>query len=136
LWEGRFKSSVIDSSSYLLACYRYIELNPVRASMVRRPGDYLWSSFSRNAFGETNRLITPHAEYENLGWSRERRAENYRLLFDTPIDDAETTAIRDYTQSGTPLGDTRFQEEIEAMLEIKVGKVGRGRPLGKVGKGL
>jgi len=63
LWEGRYKASLIDSERYLLACYRYIELNPVRAAMVASPAQYRWSSYRCNAVGKTDTLITPHVQY-------------------------------------------------------------------------
>ena len=63
LWEGRFKSSMIESEQYLLCCYRYIELNPVRANMVKKPEDWKWSSYACNAYGKKDRLITPHKLY-------------------------------------------------------------------------
>ena len=131
LWEGRFRASTIDSSNYLLACYRYIEMNPVRAGMVDTPGEYAWSGFHRNALGETDKLITPHGEYLNLGSAPSTRTQNYRLLFDHPVSNLELKTIRDFVQSGTPLGSSQFQEKVEMMLSINVGKVGRGRP--KVG---
>ena len=67
LWEGRYKGSLIDSDEYLLACQRYIELNPVRAGMVETPGDYPWSSYRAIAFGEKDPLLTPHLLYQRLG---------------------------------------------------------------------
>ena len=67
LWEGRYKSTLIQSSRYLLTCMRYIELNPVRADMVGHPADYPWSSYCANAQGEENALLTPHALYRRLG---------------------------------------------------------------------
>jgi putative transposase len=63
LWEGRFKANSIDSEHYLLSCYRYIELNPVRAGIVEKPEEYRWSSYRSNAYGEKNDLITPHELY-------------------------------------------------------------------------
>ncbi len=57
LWESRHKSSLVDAETYLLSCYRYIELNPVMANMVEHPGDYRWSSYRCNAYGEINQLI-------------------------------------------------------------------------------
>ena len=62
LWEGRFKSSLVDSGRYLMACYRYIELNPVRARMVVQPGDYAWSSYRHNAAAPSGYPITPRKE--------------------------------------------------------------------------
>jgi putative transposase len=63
LWEGRYKSCLVDSEHYLLTCYRYIELNPVRAAKVVAPGEYAWSSYHANAEGQLDRLVHPHDEY-------------------------------------------------------------------------
>ena len=128
LWEGRFKAGIVDSTTYLLACYRYIELNPVRAGMVEEPGYYAWSGFHANGLARSDALITAHPEYSKLGETPLQRAENYRMLFRQPITDAEISSIRDYVQSGTPLGGNRFKEEIEAALTVSVGKPHRGRP--------
>ena len=128
LWEGRFKASIVDATTYLLACYRYIELNPVRAGMVEEPGYYAWSGFQSNGLARSDALITAHAEYLNLGETPSQRAKNYRMLFQQPITDAEISSIRDYVQSGTPLGGNRFKEEIEAALSVSVGRPHRGRP--------
>lgn len=73
LWEGRYKSSLIESQAYLLACMRYIELNPVRAGMVDHPAKYRWSSYGANALGNTNLVISPHQEYASLGHSSQER---------------------------------------------------------------
>ena len=67
LWEGRYKASLVDSEAYLLTCMRYIEMNPVRATMVERPGEYPWSSYSYNAYGNADQLVTGHPVYESLG---------------------------------------------------------------------
>jgi putative transposase len=75
LWEGRFKSSAVDSQAYLLTCMRYIELNPVRAGMVKAPGDYRWSSYGANALGDSDDLVTPHGLYTALGADGEARCE-------------------------------------------------------------
>ncbi len=63
LWEGRYKASLIDSETYALLCYRYIELNPVRADMVQHPSEHPWSSYRANALGHYDALITPHYMY-------------------------------------------------------------------------
>jgi putative transposase len=81
LWDGRFKSCVVDSETYLLRCYRYIELNPVRAAMVRSPHEYEWSSFRVNARGEPSLFVVPHPSYMSLGAESEERRAAYRALF-------------------------------------------------------
>jgi len=136
LWEGRFKASIVDSAAYLLACYRYIELNPVRAGMVSKPWGYRWSSYRCNALGFDDCLISAHGEYLRLGSSADNRARNYRALFEQAINDTEVSRIRSHTQSGTPLGNSRFCDEIEQLLSIRTGQAGRGRPRAGLDKGL
>src|SRR5690606_11969461 len=81
LWEGRFRSCLALEENYILNCYRYIELNPVRAGMVNRPAEYPWSSYRANANGEAASVITPHEVYLALGGSIEERIKAYRELF-------------------------------------------------------
>jgi putative transposase len=81
LWEGRFKSCLVQSDCYLLELYRYIELNPVRANIVDEPSDYSGSSYAINALGVESELQTPHPEYLALGTTKEERLSNYRELF-------------------------------------------------------
>jgi putative transposase len=81
LWEGRFKSELVDSELYLLQVSRYIELNPVRAFMVADPADYPWSSYQANALGKSIQLLTPHPCYLALGATAAERQRNYRGLF-------------------------------------------------------
>ena len=88
LWEGRYKATLIDSEQYLLTCYRYIELNPVRAKgLVEAPEDYIWSSYRYNTMGKGSRIVTPHDEYLKLGQSDEERQAAYRELFNETLTD-------------------------------------------------
>lgn len=128
LWEGRFKSSLVDSSRYLLTCYRYIELNPVRAAMVANPAEYRWSSYLGNALGEPDRLITPHPLYLALGMEDSSRQSAYRALFKQALGDDELANIRNHVQQQKALGTSRFQGEIEALLGRKTAVRPRGRP--------
>jgi putative transposase len=80
LWEGRYRATLIDSEHYLLTCYRYIELNPVRSKMVADPRGYPWSSYPRHAQGRADRLITDHALYLALGKTGAERQRAYREL--------------------------------------------------------
>ncbi len=128
LWEGRFKSSLVEEESYLLACYRYIELNPVRAGMVERPGEYVWSSFAANALNKPDAVIVPHERYLALARTEEERCSVYRELFASEVDPGHVTAIRRAWQTGTPLGNDRFRNQIESTLGCPVGYSARGRP--------
>ena len=80
LWEGRYRATLIDSERYLLACMRYIELNPVRAGMVKHPLNYSWSSYAANARGEEDELVSPHSLYRRLGRNPQARQSAYRQL--------------------------------------------------------
>jgi putative transposase len=115
LWEGRYKATLLDSESYLLTCYRYIELNPVRAGMVDHPSEYQWSSYAYNTVGEDNDLITPHERYLALDKDDEARRSAYRALFDCHIDMREIREIREATNKSWVLGSDRFKDEIEAL---------------------
>ena len=130
LWEGRHKSSLVDADRYLLACYRYIELNPVRAGMVKHPGDHKWSSYRNNALGETNHLIKQHAAYKALGSCMDHQLKNYRGLFDAALDQSDINAIRNAAAFDMPLGDNRFQEKIASMLKRKIDTRAQGRAYG------
>lgn len=94
LWEGRYRSRLIDSEQYLLACSRYIELNPVRAGLAAVPAAYRWSSFRHNGEGAPDQVITTHAVYRALGTSWAERRSAYRALFGIPLDADSIDAIR------------------------------------------
>lgn len=128
IWEGRYKASLINDEQYLLTCMRYIELNPVTASMIKAPGQYRWSSYRFNALGKQDNLITPHDLYLGLGNNNSNRLEAYRDLFKAHIDNNVTKDIRDALQTGTPLGNDFFRDKIEKKLNSKVGQARRGRP--------
>jgi putative transposase len=128
LWEGRFKSSMIDSERYLLACYRYIELNPVRAGMVPDPASYRWSSHACNALGAGDALISPHDSYLALGDTAESRRSRYRALVDDGIAPDELASLRLYAQRQRALGSDRFRAQIERQLARPVGLGRPGRP--------
>jgi len=128
LWEGRFKSSLVQERSYLLACYRYIELNPVRAGMVEAPADYAWSSYRSNALGEEDPILSAHADYLALGHSDSERRSAYQALFGTHLDRNIVAQVRECLQTGTPLGNDRFRAQIEQALGRPVGYSRRGRP--------
>lgn len=115
LFEGRFKSSIVQSRHYLLACQRYIELNPVRAGMVSDPADYSWSSYRAHAFGRVAKMWRPHPEYLALGNSKPLRMSAYRQLFAQQVSTQLITDIRDALNTGLVLGNDRFKQEVEKL---------------------
>ena len=94
LWEGRYRATRIDSERYLLTCYRYIELNPVRAGLVTDPSQYRWSSYGANAIGLLDPLVTTHERYLALGVGRAARTTAYRALFHQVLDERTLYGIR------------------------------------------
>lgn len=117
LWEGRFRSSLIETDHYLLGCYRYIELNPVRARMVSSPSSYQWSSYRTNAFGKPSPLITSHEVWDSLGNDPKERQENYRRLFDEKVD--EQTFRYGY-RNGLPVGSGPWRNELKINYGIRI----------------
>ena len=130
LWEGRFKSCLVQAERYLLEVYRYIELNPVRAGMVADPGEYSWSSYPVNALGKVSELCTPHQEYLDLGKDTSSRQKNYRDLFTHHVDGELLEEIRDSTYKGMAVGNDRFKEELATLTGRRLTPKKRGRPVG------
>ncbi len=126
LWEGRYKSTLIDSETYLLTCYRYIELNPVRAGMVDHPSAYPWSSYRFNALGEENETIKPHRLYRRLGQTPKERQKAYRALFRSRLAERVLSDIRDSTNKSWVLGSSRFKRRIEKKIDRRVSPSARG----------
>ena len=128
LWEGRFRSCLTQSEDYVLACYRYIELNPARAAMVRHPRDYRWTSFHANGDGRKDALITPHDQYLRLARTAAGRLEAYRALFKAHLDPELIGQIRSATNGNYVLGSKRFAEQIARRLKRRVTRGKAGRP--------
>ncbi|MFK2905251.1 transposase [Dyella ginsengisoli] len=128
LWEGRYKSSLVDRDTYLLRCCRYIELNPVRAMMCADPAEYLWSSHAANALGHHDALMHPHPTYLRLGESPEERCAAYRVIARETLSDEDIAAIRQHLQRLHALGSDRFRATIEAQLARPASPLKIGRP--------
>ena len=128
LWEGRFRSCLVQSDYYLLLLYRYIEMNPVRAGMVDDPAEYSWSSYGCNALGIATELQTPHQEYTLLGKTKEERLVPYRELFKIQVGKELLKEIRENTNRGLALGSSSFTEQIEKLTSCRVTKKKMGRP--------
>ena len=126
LWEGRYKASLIDSETYALLCYRYIELNPLRANMVQHPSQYPWSRYRANALGEYNALITSHCVYEALGQDQATRQAQYRGLFAGQIDETSLSQLREATNKAWVLGSEYFKQKIASQLNRRIDKLSKG----------
>ncbi|MGQ0655144.1 MAG: transposase [Betaproteobacteria bacterium] len=107
LWEGRYHSCIAESAHYVLAVYRYIELNPVRAGMVSHAGNYGWSSHQANTGKLVDPSLTPHAEFGALS------AAAYEGLFGTPLDADLIGEIREATRTGYPLASEAFKVRLD-----------------------
>ena len=116
LWEGRFRSSLVQTERYVLGCYRYIEMNPVRAGMALHPIEYPWSSYAANAAGNAPAWLTPHGEFLALGSNDEKCRAAYRNLFEVDLDQQVIHEIRRSTHGGYVIGSGRFREHIEIAL--------------------
>lgn len=126
LWEGRYKSTLVDADSYFLLVSRYIELNPVRAHMVEHPADYPWSSYRGNALGAPIELLTPHSVYQALGKTPSTRQTNYKALFKQLIPEKSEQEIRDATNKAWVLGSQHFKQQIEAQTGRRATPMQRG----------
>lgn len=107
LWESRFYSCPVTTEQYVLACYRYIELNPVRAGMVDRPEQYAWSSYGGNSEGSPEGLLTAHEAYMAIAQEAQGRAAAYRMLCDESLDSELLDQIRKATRGGYAVGSAR-----------------------------
>lgn len=128
LWEGRFKASLIDTDRYLLACCRYVDLNPVRAGMVVNPEDYRWSGFRGRARLTDDSLLDGHGVFDSLGPSPASRARSYRRFVAQGICDDELSLIRQALQRNQLTGGCEFKNVIEARTGRKVSVQPQGRP--------
>jgi len=128
LWESRYRSSVVQTEAYLLACCRYIELNPVRARMVARAEDYLWSSYRARMGMSGEGVLKLHPVYQAMGASEQERRAAYRSYVESAVANEELDRIRHATQSGNPLATDEFCMKLEADLQRQVVSRKRGRP--------
>jgi putative transposase len=107
-WDGRYKSCLVQSEGYLLTCQRYIELNPIRAGMVRFPGNYKWSSYRSNAEGRHDGVVTPHLVYDRMGRDASARRQAYLRLFQQALTPMQVEQIRAAGNGSGVLGDAAF----------------------------
>jgi putative transposase len=128
VWQGRFKSPVIQDDSHLLVVLRYIEANPLRARMVADPADYRWSSFLHHGTGQDDPLLSPFPEWEELGRTEAERRQRWRAKVRADQKESELVAVRQALRSGRPFGDSEWTERMAKRLNIDLNPRPRGRP--------
>lgn len=128
LWDGRFKASLIESDAYLMACYRYVDLNPVRAAIVSTPQDYRWSSYRSHAALERQDWLDEHAIYLELGSNRNKRGFAYEEFVASDISESELELIRSAVRRNQLTGRDRFRNDVAEHTGRRIESRGRGRP--------
>jgi putative transposase len=128
LWEGRYKSTLIQAERHLLACMVYMDLNPVRAGMVAEPAEYRWSSHHHYIGRQADKLVTPHPLYWELGNTPFARDEAYGSLVRAGISDAEKRALTDSALRGWALGEPDYVADLQKRTQRRVARAQAGRP--------
>ena len=128
LWEGRYRSTLIQTERYLLACMVYIELNPVRAGLVREPGEYPWSSYAHHAGHRNDKLVSPHPLYWELGNTPFSREAAYAELVHAGVTEQQQGALTDSALRGWALGEADYVADLQKRTERRVSKTRAGRP--------
>ncbi len=130
LWEGRYKSTVIQSERYLLTCMAYMDLNPVRAGMVQSPKDYAWSSHKHYVGATVDKVVTPHPLYWELGNTPFSREAAYFEMVNAGVSAAHHKTLTDHTHAGWAAGDESFVEVLSKVTDRRATKAKVGRPVG------
>ncbi|HVE53103.1 MAG TPA: transposase [Ramlibacter sp.] len=128
LWEGRYRSNLIQAERYLLACMAYMDLNPVRAGMVADPGDYRWSSHAHYVGRRSDRLVTPHPLYWELGNTPFARDAAYGVLVRAGVADEQKHALTDSAMRGWALGEPDYVADLQRRTDRRVSRAQAGRP--------
>lgn len=128
LWEGRFKSSLVQTEDYFLLCQRYIELNPVRANMVEDPAQYRWSSYRHHGLGQVDLRLHQHSQYLALGREAATRQAVYRDLFRAQLDESAISDLRLALQQGQAVGSEKFKDAMSLASGVRRTQAKRGRP--------
>jgi len=132
LWEGRYKSVLIQADTYLIACMVYVDLNPVRAGLVAQAGDYAWSSYCHYAGLRVDKTITPHPVIWELGNTPFSREARYRELVQVGIAPHQQAALTRSVLSGWALGDKAFVSDLEQISGRRLVRAPAGRPAGAI----
>ena len=128
LWEGRYRSTLIQAERHLLNCMAYMDLNPVRAGMVADPVDYRWSSHQHYVGRKTDKLLTPHALYWELGNTPFARDAAYAALVQAGVSEKERQALTDSALRGWALGEPDYVADLQRRTARRVARSQPGRP--------
>ena len=128
VWQGRFKSPVIQDDAHSLVVLRYIECNPLRAGMVTNLSDYPWSSYAAHGLGRADTLLTDLPYWSERDRTESARQAYWRKWVHTPVNDKELQAIRKAVSTGRPFGTADWTQTISAKLGIPLVSRPRGRP--------
>jgi putative transposase len=128
VWQGRFKSPVIQNDDHLLVVLRYIEANPIRAGMVTDPGDYQWSSYQYHGLGRPDALLCSFPEWEQMGQNESERRRRWRTKVRAAQSEEELRGVRTSICTGRPFGSTAWTEDVADRLQIDLNRRPRGRP--------
>ncbi|WP_293777724.1 transposase [uncultured Oxalicibacterium sp.] len=128
LWQGRYRTAVLDAERYLMLCSRYIDLNPVRAGLVAHAGEYPWSSYQHHVGIKSDALVTDHALYWALGNTPFEREAAYKRLIEEGLDEQEVRMLSEATLKGWALGSDQFKNGLEKQAKRRVQPSRRGRP--------
>ena len=131
LWEGRYRSALIQTERYFLACMAYIDLNPVRAGMVAQAADYLWSSHGHYIGRQNEAWLSPHPLYWEMGNTPFAREAAYSAMVQSGIDQKQQQALTSSALSGWALGEDVFVEGLQKQTPRRVNAAKAGRPFGK-----
>jgi len=128
VWQGRFKSPVVQDDEHLLCVLRYIEANPLRAEMVGRAGEYRWSSFPAHGKGKTDKLLDPVPPYQALAVRGAVRRSRWSAYVHQPPSEVELSAIRRSNETGLPFGKPHWVKRLTKRLNLDLTIRPRGRP--------
>ncbi|MEY4978345.1 MAG: hypothetical protein RLZZ352_615 [Pseudomonadota bacterium] len=131
LWEGRYKSTLVQTEAYLLACMAYIDLNPVRAGLVAQAADYRWSSHRHYVGSVQDRRLSPHALYWGLGNTPFAREAAYAEWVRNGLAAPQTARITDTALRGWALGDAGFVQNLQSQTPRRVTQARPGRPFSR-----
>jgi putative transposase len=134
LWDGRYRSTVLQADLFLLPCMVYMDLNPVRANLIAAAADYAWSSHGHYIGRRVDRMVTPHAQFWGLGNTPFAREAAYAEQIQAGISPGQKQALTDATLKGWALGDAAFVQDLQKNTPRRLSKSQAGRPARAISK--